>query len=57
MGTEKIMFVIFRILWDALPLRLLRMPVAWFSLFATWFICFDHSNSDHLRGHQGILLY
>ena len=31
------------------------MPMALFSLVATWFICFDHSKNDHLRGHQGIL--
>ena len=44
-------YVIFRILRDALFLSLLRMPMVWFSLVATWFICFDHIVSDHLRGH------
>ena len=37
-------YVIFRIWRDDLLLSLLRMPMAWFSLVATWFICFNHSN-------------
>ena len=42
-------YVIFRILRDALFLSLLRMPMAWFSLVATWFICFDHSKRSSKR--------
>ena len=34
---------------DALLLSLLRMPMTWFSLVATWFICFDHSKQGYKR--------
>ena len=34
---------------DALHISLLRKPMAWFSLVATWFVCFDHSKQSSKR--------
>ena len=42
-------YVIFRILRDALLLRLLRMPMAWFNLVAVSFIYFELSELSSKR--------